>query len=133
MVNVILCRHKLPIQDTAWFSHENDDASVTPYCHYKNNYITLSDDDSWTPVQRVLHEVMCDPDDLPSDQIAIIDDVAHQRCEKQFPQYYCFTTKEEVKVHYKKRKGRSRAYELMSKTMTLRTGCVCASPGFKKR
>ena len=131
MVNVILCRHKLPIQDTAWFSHENDDTSVTPYCHYKNNYITLSNDGSWRPLEKVLHEVMCDPDDLPSDQIAIIDDVAHQRCEKQLPQHYCFTTKEDVTVYYRKRRGR--AYELMSKTMTLRTGCVCASPNVKKR
>lgn len=92
----------------------------------------MEKDGSWTPVDEKLYETICYPtDDLPSDQIAIIDDVVRQKCETQYPQYYCFTKEEKVTVYYKKRKGR--AYELEPRTITQRTGCVCASPGFKKR
>lgn len=125
-------RHKLPIQDTAWFSHENDDTQVTPYCHSKIIPKYLPNDGSWTPAIELQYETICDPnDDLPSDQIAIIDEVAHQKCETQYPHYYCFTREEEVTFAYKLCRGRGCL--LKPKKITLRKGCRCAAEGLRKR
>lgn len=130
---VLPCRHKLPLQDTAWFSPEKN-AAFTAYCDYKDITKTLSSFEhrgrKYFPVQSYYRERICDP---PDDDIEEIHEVAHQKCKfKDASKYYCFTREEDVKVSYKTNLGGGR-WKIYHKVTKLRTGCVCGSLHFRKR
>jgi len=136
-VSVLLCRHKLPIHDTAGLFLPENDAQYTPYCRQIINRKELENFDrgryEYSPIKKYYDERVCDPSDLPKEKIVMIDQVEHQRCELKEPyiNYNCFTKEEQVTINYEAYTSRGKS--VISRKVKLRTACECGSRDDRKR
>jgi len=133
-VSVLLCRHKLPIHDTAGLFLPENDAQYTPYCRQIKIRKELENFDrgryEYSPVNKYYDEKICAPRDDDINTV-MIDQVEHQRCEFPWPNYYCFTKEEQVTINYEAQT--SRGTSLISRPVKLRTACECGSRDDRKR